>query len=87
MENEKLKQLVSVYMMLNDELREGTFLENRFFDIKEGFVNSAKRDIGVVQGTHIDIVAQLIGEEKYFGDNEANIGNFRRKQNSITRAI
>lgn len=78
MEEQELKQYAAVYMMLNEELREGNFLQKRFYDISHPCRSGGHDPIGVISGTQLDIVAQLMAEGKFFSD-EPDIANFMRK--------
>jgi hypothetical protein len=65
--------------MLNDELKEGNFLVPRFHRVNTPRQhNAAGHDLlGVLHGTHLDLVAELIEAGKYFANSNHSIDCFR----------
>ncbi len=73
---DEVKQMITVYMMVNKELREGNFLQRQFHRVSVPREYSRER-YGVVLGTHIDIVAELMEEDKFFIDDKPHAGSFK----------
>jgi hypothetical protein len=66
---EQAKAFAAVYLMLNEELREGNFLVPRYHRITGGirFGWAYPSYTGVVHGTHLDIAVELMEAGEYFG--------------------
>ena len=77
MENDKVKQLVSVYVMVNDELHAGKFLQKQFYDIAHIVGRRERGPMGVLCGTPLDIAAQLMENDRFFSEYTPDIGSFR----------
>lgn len=78
MEKDFVKELTAVYLMLNDEMREGNFLQKRFHRVTI-LSDGKKASAGVVYGAHLDIVASLIEQDAFLAEDSINIGSFMYK--------
>jgi hypothetical protein len=78
MNPEQVTQFAAVYLMLNQDMREGNFLKKRFHHVKTGLQTKVV-DLGVWYGTHLDLVASIIGNYNYFSESNPDISDFMRK--------
>jgi hypothetical protein len=77
MNPEKVLQFLAVYLMLNQEMKEGNFLKKRFQNVKTAF-DGQKTDVGIWYGAHLDMVATLLAQGQYFSDTDPQIPYFLR---------
>ncbi|MCB9359038.1 hypothetical protein H6503_03855 [Candidatus Woesearchaeota archaeon] len=79
MEQDQVKQMVAVYMMMDEELREGNFLRQRYHRLRTTNGRDVPTDQGVALGRNIDIVASCMEQDLFFGYNGKWIDAFMYK--------